>query len=47
MKAVVAIQRKLLEMVYTVYKTGVAYDKAYFKNQNSEIEEGSLEIAGM
>jgi transposase len=33
MKAAVAVQRKLLEMVYTIYKTGIAYDKEYFKKQ--------------
>lgn len=31
MKAAVAVQRKLLEMMYTVYKTGVPYDKDYLK----------------
>lgn len=45
MKAVVAVQRKLLEMIYTIYKTGVGYDKEYFKNQNSQIEEGIIEAA--
>ena len=39
MKVVVAVQRKLLEMVYTIYKTGVTYDKEYFKKQYSQIEE--------
>lgn len=29
MKAAVAVQRKLLEMIYTIYKTGVLYDKNY------------------
>lgn len=29
MKAAVAVQRKLLEMVFTVYKTGISYDKNY------------------
>ena len=29
MKAAVAVQRKLLEMMYTIYKTGVLYDKNY------------------
>ena len=33
MKAGVVIQRKLLEMIYTVYKTGKAYDKEYWKKQ--------------
>lgn len=35
MKAVVAIQRKLLEMIYTIYKTGIPYDKD-FKAQKKE-----------
>jgi hypothetical protein len=33
MKAGVVIQRKLLEMIYTVYKTEKAYDKEYWKKQ--------------
>jgi len=37
MKAVVAVQRKLLEMVYIVYKTNIAYDKNYLKQ--TEIEK--------
>jgi transposase len=32
MKAVVAVQRKLLEMMFTLYKTNKKYDKDYFKN---------------
>jgi transposase len=44
MKAVVAVQRKLLEMVYTIYKTGVAYDKDYLTKQNSKIEEEQMEL---
>lgn len=43
MKAVVAVQRKLLEMVYIIYKTGIVYDKEYFKKQNSKVEEEQLE----
>jgi transposase len=31
MKAVVAVQRKLLELMYTIYKTNTPYDKEYFK----------------
>lgn len=34
MKAAVAIQRKLLEMTYTIYKTNKPYDKEYFKKIN-------------
>jgi transposase len=32
MKAVVAVQRKLLEMIYTLYKNNTTYDKEYLKN---------------
>lgn len=32
MKAAVAVQRKLLEMIYTIYKTGIAFDREHFKN---------------
>jgi transposase len=35
MKAVVAVQRKLLEMSYTIYKTRKPFDKDYFKNQKA------------
>lgn len=38
MKAAVAVQRKLLEMIYTIYKTGVIYDKEYFKKYNEVVE---------
>ena len=33
MKAAVAVQRKLLEMIYTVYKTNTAFDKDYLKDE--------------
>ena len=36
MKAGVVIQRKLLEMIYTIHKTGKPYDKEYRKNQEIE-----------
>ena len=32
MKAAVAVQRKLLEMTYTIFKSNKKYDKEYFKN---------------
>ena len=38
MKAAVAVQRKLLEMMYTLFKTNEKYDKDYFKNQEVEAE---------
>lgn len=36
MKAAVAIQRKLLEMIYTLYKTNKPYDKDFLKNEVSK-----------
>jgi transposase len=36
MKAVVAVQRKLLEMIYTLHKTQMPYDKLYL--QKNEVE---------
>jgi len=40
MKAVVAVQRKLLEMTYTIFKTGMSYDKQYLqKQQNTQAEQ--------
>ena len=35
MKAAVAVQRKLLEMMYTIYKTQKPYDKEYLKKLES------------
>jgi transposase len=35
MKAAVAVQRKLLEIMYTVYKTNTSYDKNYLKRIES------------
>ncbi len=37
MKAAVAVQRKLLEMAYTLYKTNTTYNKSYL--QQDEIQE--------
>ena len=37
MKAVVAVQRKLLEMMYTLCKTGIPYDKNYLNNEDQEL----------
>jgi transposase len=34
MKAAVAVQRKMLEMIYTLYKTGKKYDKNYLKKDD-------------
>ena len=35
MKAAVAVQRKLLEMMYTIYKTNIRYDKNYLKRNDT------------
>jgi transposase len=43
MKAAVAIQRKLLEMMYTLYKTNTSYDRT-FLNKKIESNETSLPI---
>jgi len=40
MKAAVAVQRKLLELIYIIYKTNVPYDKNYLK-KNQLAEEGT------
>lgn len=37
MKAVVAVQRKLLEMIYTLCKTGKPYDKNFLKKLESSM----------
>ena len=36
MKAAVAVQRKLLEMMYIIYKTNTPYDKDYLKKEEAE-----------
>ncbi len=36
MKAAVAVQRKLLEMMYILYKTNAPYDKDYFTRNQTE-----------
>ena len=43
MKAVVAVQRKLLEMMFTVFKKKEKYDKEYFKNQSKGEEQILIE----
>jgi transposase len=37
MKAAVAVQRKLLEMIYTIWKTGKPYDKEYLQKANTMV----------
>ena len=41
MKAVVAVQRKLLEMMYTVYKTRLVYDKDFLEKQASKTKKAA------
>ena len=45
MKAAVAVQRKLLEIIYTIFKTQVPYDKNYLKITENENESKELAIA--
>lgn len=40
MKAAVAVQRKLLEMIYTIYKTGALYDRNYLIRNEKETAIG-------
>jgi len=42
MKAIVAVERKLLEMIYTLYKTNKQYDKEYFKKNEANIKEEAI-----
>jgi transposase len=39
MKALVAVQRRLLEMAYTVYKTNTAYDKNHLKKEQTNEQD--------
>jgi transposase len=39
MKAAVAVQRKLLEMIFTIYKTNKKYDKEYLTKETKEVKE--------
>ena len=41
MKAAVAVQRKLLELMFTLFKNGTTYDKAFF---NRPKEQKSVDI---
>lgn len=45
MKAAVAVQRKLLEMMFTLYKTNKMYDKNYLKVEGIEGEKEHEDIA--
>ena len=39
MKAAVAVQRKLLEMIYTVYSKNIAYNKNYVTHNEAELDK--------
>lgn len=41
MKAVVAVQRKLLEMTFTMFKSKTKFDKNYFKGVEEIVEQGT------
>jgi len=43
MKAAVAIQRKLLEMIFIFYKTGKRFDKDYLMKTKVEDQSESLQ----
>ena len=42
MKAAVAVQRKLLEMTFTIFKTNKKYDKEYFAKQAEKMEVAAI-----
>lgn len=45
MKAAVAVQRRLLEMMFTLYKTNKKYDKRYLQNlQEAKKEKQEMEV---
>ena len=37
MKACVAVQRKLLEMIYVIWKSGAEYDRNYFQKDKEQV----------
>jgi transposase len=41
MKAAVAVQRKLLEMIYTIYKTNTLFDKDHLTNHGNELQQAA------
>ena len=46
MKAAVAVQRKLLELMYTLYKNQYKYDKDYLQQQNHEAKIEIKQVEG-
>ena len=45
MKAVVAVQKKLLLSIYYLWKTNEPFDKNYSKKQKNNIQEEELELS--
>lgn len=45
MKAVVAVQRKLLQLIYIIYKSNVPYDKEYLKKLESNRNCSPMKLA--
>lgn len=45
MKGVVAVQRKLLLMAYTLFKNNIAFDPNYHKNLNAEKENSRQDVS--
>ena len=45
MKGAVAVQRKLLEMCYTIFKTGKPYNKNYLQEVQAVVEEYETQVA--
>lgn len=43
MKGAVAVQRKVLEMIYTIYKTRTEYDKNYLEKEESSKQQDVVE----
>ncbi len=39
MKSYVALQRKVLILIYTIYKKNEAFDNAYEKNKSARVKE--------
>ena len=44
MKAVVAVQRKLLELIFIIYKSGKPYDKEYLKRNENQLEQVGIKL---
>lgn len=45
MKAAVAVQRKLLELSYTIFKSGIAYNKNYLQEEKVSVQKHQQQLA--